>query len=79
MRVEIDIQRAEAVQLIQAVKGKQYETPEESLHALLTHANHWELKKYEKYSIFNVKPGNIKHRLSTFCYPIASSFYKNPD
>ena len=28
MRVEIDIQRAEAIQLIQAVDGQQYEKPE---------------------------------------------------
>ena len=39
MRVEIDIQRAEAIQLIQAVDGQQYEKLEKSLHALLTHAN----------------------------------------
>ena len=39
MRVEIDIQRAEAIQLLQAVDGQQYEKLEKSLHALLTHAN----------------------------------------
>ena len=35
LRVEIDIQRAEAIQLIQAVDGKQYEKLEKSLNALL--------------------------------------------
>ena len=74
MRVEIDIQRAEAFQLIQAVDGNQYEKLERSLHALLTHANHWDWKDYEKYSIFNVKRGNIKSRLSTIYYPIAYNF-----
>ena len=48
MRVEVDIQRAEAIQLIQAVDGKQYEKLEKSLHALLTHANHWDWMDYEK-------------------------------
>ena len=37
MRVEIDIQRAEAIQLIQAVDGQQYGKLEKCLHALLTH------------------------------------------
>ena len=79
MRVEIDIQRAEAIQLIQAVDGKQYEKLEKSLHALLTHANHWDWKNNEKYSIFNVKRGNIISRLSTIYYPIAYNFDKDPN
>ena len=79
MRVEIDIQRAEAIQLIQAVDGQQYEKLEESLHALLTHANQWDWKDYEKYSIFNVKRGNIKSSLSTIYYPIAYNFDKDPN
>ena len=79
MRVEIDIQRAEAIQLIQAVDANQYEKLEKSLHALLTHANHWDWKEYEKYSIFNVKRGNIKSRLSTIYYPIAYNFDKDPN
>ena len=37
-RVEIDIQRAEAIQLSQAVDGQQYEKLEKCLHALLTYA-----------------------------------------
>ena len=60
MKVEIDIQRAEDIQLIQAGDGKQYEKPEKCLHALLTHANHWDWKEYEKHSNFNVERGNIK-------------------
>ena len=79
MRVEIDIQRAEAIQLIQAVDGTQYEKLEKSLHALLTHANQWDWKDYEKYSIFNLKRGNIKSRLSTIYYPIAYNFDKDPN
>ena len=79
MRVEIDIQRAEAIQLIQAVDGKQYEKLEKSLHALSTHANQWDWKDYEQYSIFNVKRGNIKSRLSTIYYPIAYNFDKDPN
>ena len=79
MRVEIDIQRAQVIQLLQAVNGKQYEELEKSLHALLTHANHWDSKDYEKYSIFNVKRGNIKSRLSTIYYPIAYNFDKDPN
>ena len=47
MRVEIDFQRAEAIQLIQAVDGQQYEKLEKSLHALLTHANQWDWKDCE--------------------------------
>ena len=39
MRVGIDIQRAKAIQLFQAVDGKQYEKLEKSLHALSTHGN----------------------------------------
>ena len=79
MRVEIDIQRAEAIQLMQAVDGKQYEKLEKSFSALLTHANHWDWKDYEKYSIFNVKRGNIKSRLSTIYHPIAYNFNKDPN
>ena len=66
MIVEIDIQRAEAIQIIQAVDGKEYEKLENSLHALSTHANQWGWKDYEKYSIFIVKRGNIQSRISTF-------------
>ena len=79
MRVEIEIKRAEAIQLIQAMDGIQYEKLEKSLYALLTHANHWDWKDYEKYSNFNVKRGNIKNRLSTICYPIAYNFDKDPN
>ena len=79
MRVEIDIQRAEAIQLIQAVDGQQYEKLERCLHALLTHAEHWDVEQYKKYSIFNIKRGNIKTRLSTIYYPIAYNFDKDPD
>ena len=71
MRVEIDIQRAEAIQLIQAVDGQQYEKLEQCLHALLTHAEHWDIEQYKKCSIFNIKRGNIKTRLSTVHYPTA--------
>ena len=56
------------------VDGKQYEKLEKSLHA-----NHWDWKDYEKYSIFNVKRGNIKSRLSTIYYPIAYNFDKDPN
>ena len=75
MRVETDIQRAEAIELIQAADGKQYEKLEESLHALLIHANQWDWKDYEKYSISNKKRGN---RLSTIYY-IAYNFDKDPN
>ena len=79
MRVEIDIQRAEAIQLIQAVDGQQYEKLERCLHALLTHAEHWDIEQYKKYSIFNIKRGNIKTRLSTIYYPAAYNFEKDPN
>ena len=48
MQVEIDIQDAEAIQLIQAVDGKQYEKLEKCLHAHLTHVNHWDWKILRK-------------------------------
>ena len=79
MRVKIDIQRAEAIHLIQAVDGQQFEKLEKCLHALLTHANQWDWKEYENYSIFNVKRGNIKSRLSTIYYPTANNFDKDPN
>ena len=79
MTVEIDIQHAEAIQLIQAVDGKQYDKLEKCLHALLTHADHWDWQQYEKYSIFNLKRGNVKTRLSTVYYPIAYNFDKDPE
>ena len=59
-RVQIDIQRAEVIQLIQAADGQQYEKLERSVHALLTYAENWDIEQYKKYSIFNVKRGNIK-------------------
>ena len=79
MEAEIDIQRAEAIQMIQAVDGKQYEKLEKRLHALLTHANRSDWKDYEESSIFNVKNGDIKSRLSTIYYPIAYNFDKSPN
>ena len=47
MRVEMDVQRAEAIQLIQAVDGQQYGKLEKCLHALLTHAEHWDIEQYK--------------------------------
>ena len=47
MRVEIDIQRAEAIQLIQAVDGKSNEKLEKWVQAHLTHTIHWDWKDYE--------------------------------
>ena len=44
MRVEIDIQLAEAIQLIHVVDEKQYDKLKRNLLALLTHANHWNWK-----------------------------------
>ena len=41
-QVEIDIQRAEATQMIQAADGKQYEKLEKCLLAFLTHTIHWD-------------------------------------
>ena len=67
------------IQLIQAVDGKQYEELKKSLHALLTHANQRDWKDYEKYSISDVKRGNIKNCLSTIYYPIAFNFDKDPN
>ena len=64
MRVEIDIQRAEAIQLIQAVDGQHY-AKLDCLHALLTYAENWDFEHNKKYSIINVKRGIIKTRLST--------------
>ena len=78
MKVKFVIQRAEAIQLIQAVDGKQYEKHEKCLHALLTHANHWDWKDHGKCSCFSVKRDNIKNRLSTIYYPIAKTFDKDP-
>ena len=79
MRVEIDIQRAEAIQLIQAVDGKQYEKLGKRLHTLLTYAENWDIEQYKKYSIFKVKRGDIKTRLSIICYPTAYIFEKDPN
>ena len=58
LRVEIDIQRAEAIQLFQVADDKQYGNVERCLHALSTHVNHWDWKNFHKNTIF--KPGNAK-------------------
>ena len=79
MRVEIDIQGAEAIQLIQAVDGQQYEKLERCLHALHTYAEKWDIEKSKKYSIFNVKRGNSKTRFSTVYYPTAYNFEQDPN
>ena len=42
MRVEIDFQRAEAIQLIQAVNGQQSEKVEKCVLALFTYAENWD-------------------------------------
>ena len=79
MKSEIYIQRAEAIQLIQASDGEQYENLEKNLHSLLIHANRWDGKNDEKYSIFIVKRGNLNSRLSTLYYPMAYNFDKDPN
>ena len=79
MRVEIDIQRAEAIQLIQAVDGQKYEKLERCQHALFTYAENWDIEQYKKYSIFNVEQGNIKTRLSAVYHPTAYIFEKDPN
>ena len=79
MRVEIDIQRAEAIQLIQVVDGQQSKNLERCLHALLTFTEKWVIEQYKKYSIFNFEQGNIKTRLSTVYYPTAYNFGKDPN
>ena len=47
MGVEIDFQSAEAIQLIQALDGQQYEKLERCLHALLTYAENWDIEQYK--------------------------------
>ena len=79
MGVDIDIQRAEAIQLIQAVDGQHYEKLERCLHALFNYAENWDIEQYKNYSIFNVKRGNIKTRLSPVYYPTAYNFEKDPN
>ena len=79
MRVEIDIQGAEAIQLIQVVDCKQFEKLEKCLHALLTYAENWDIQEYKKYSIFNVKRGIIKTLFSAIYYPTAYNFEKDPN
>ena len=76
MNVENDIQRPEAIQLIQLVDGT-IRKAWKFLHALSTKSNRWYWKDYEKCSIFNVKHGNIRNCLSTTIYPIAYHFDKN--
>ena len=77
VRVEIYIQRAEAIQLVQTVDGQLNEKLQRCLHALLTYVEIWDIEQYKKYSIFNVKRGNIKTRLSTVSYPTAYNFEKD--
>ena len=77
MRVDIDIQRAEAIQLIQAVDGQHYEKLERGLQALLNYAEDWDKKQFKKYSIFNVKQGNIKTRISTVYYATDYNFERD--
>ena len=44
MRIGTDIQRAGAIQLIQAVKRKHCKKLAKPLHALLNRGNHWDWK-----------------------------------
>ena len=50
MRVDIDIQRAEDIQLIQAVDGQHYGKLERRLQALLNYAEDWDKEQFKKYS-----------------------------
>ena len=77
MRVEIDIQRAETLQLIKVVDGKQHEKLEKCLHALFTNAENRDIEQHNKHSIFNVKRRNIETRLATIFYPNAYKFEKD--
>ena len=75
MRVEIDIRRAEPIELIQAVDGKQDEKLEKCLHAILTHANHWGWIDYGKYFIFK-SPAQKKWKRSITLKTIELLFTK---
>ena len=46
-RVEIDIQTAEAIQLIQTVNGKHYEELGKSLHAFLSYTDNLDIEQYK--------------------------------
>ena len=63
--IETDLQRAEAIQIIQTAHGKNYEKLEKCLQALLACAEERDEKPYEKQSQINFKNGNVKGRLST--------------
>ena len=75
----MDIQRAEVIQFLQTVDGKRYKNLEKCLDALITHFENWDCEEYKKYSIFNVKRGNVKNRLRTVYGPVAYIFHKDPN
>ena len=79
MRVEIGLQKVKAIHLIQVVDGQQNEKIEKCLLALRPYAESWEIQKYKKHSIFNVKRGKITTRQSTNYYPTAHNFETDPD
>ena len=79
MRVETDIRRAEAMQLIQTVDGKRQEELEKCIHPVLTYAENWDIEQHRKYSIFNVKRRNTQTRLSTIYYSTAYKFENDPN
>ena len=69
-RVEVDMKRAEAIQLIQPVDAEQNEKLEKCSHALLTHADHGDWDQYNEKSIFKSKAEMQKsdlHSLLPLC------------
>lgn len=69
LQVEIDIQRAEAIQMISALDKKTHEKLKKSLKQLIEKADYEQQMKYAKSSILNVGRGSVGNRLKRTYFP----------
>ena len=75
IQVDIDIQRAEAIQML-AVLEKTHDKLK-SLKLLLERADYDDQLKYVKASVMNIERGGVKDRLSKIYYPTGDGGFED--
>ena len=77
IQVDIDVQRAEAIQMIAVLDKTTHEKLKKSLMLLLKHADYNDQMKYAKASLLNIERGTVKDRLSKIYYPSGDGGFEN--
>ena len=77
IQVDIEVQRAEAIQMIAVLHKKTHEKLKKSLMLLLKHADYNDQMKYAKASLLNIERGTVRDRLSKIYYPSGDGRFEN--